>query len=112
MGATVEVIDNAEEIEVVATTSRSVAGELDTDVVVVALGDANGLALLSVAVVEELLLGVESGLCTVVELVEELLRSEAVLVKVVSKTEAEFVVGPSVDIVEEIAELDEVLEAS
>jgi hypothetical protein len=67
---------------------------------------------LSVAVAEELLLGVEAGLCTAVELVEELLRSEAVLVELVLKTEAELVVGPSVDDIEEIAELDEVLEVS
>lgn len=223
MGETVEVLDSAElgaeDIEVVATASRSVADKLDTDAVVVALGGADALAFcetdpvivefeiettvekldtpdvevervalsvievfekveadavddksaetdvveespaiedivlrtvivadvetfrvlegplvlnekslenldesieptetlgltLSVAVAEELLLGVEAGLCTAVELVEELLRSEAVLVELVLKTEAELVVGPSVDDVEEIAELDEVLEVS
>jgi hypothetical protein len=223
VGETVEVLDSAElcaeEVEVVATTSRSVADKLDTDAVVVALGGVDALAFcetdpvivefeiettvekldtpdvevervalsvievfekveadavddksaetdvveespaiedvvlrtvivadvetfrvlegplvlnekslenvdesieptetlaltLSVAVAEELLLGVEAGLCTAVELVEELLRSEAVLVELVLKTEAELVVGPSVDGVEEIAELDEVLEVS
>jgi hypothetical protein len=223
VGATVEVLDSAElcaeEVEVVATTSRSVADKLDTDAVVVELGGVDALAFcetnpvivefeieatvekldtpdvevervalsvieafenvetdavdekfaetdvlgeksviedvvlrtvivadaetfrllegllvlddrsletvdesieptetlaltLSVAVAEELLSGVEAGLCTAVELVEELLRSEAVLVELVLKTEAELVVGPSVDGVEEIAELDEVLEVS
>jgi hypothetical protein len=221
VGATVEVLDSAElcgeEIEVVATASRSVADKLDTDAVVVALGGVDVLVFcaidpvivefekeaivekfdtpevevervalsviemfdkveadavddkfaetdvvgkspaiedvvlrtvivadvetfrvlegplvlnekslenvdesieptetlaltLSVAVAEELLLRVEAGLCTAVELVGELLRSEAVLVELVLKTEAELVVGPSVDDVEEIAELDEVLE--
>lgn len=223
VGATVEVLDNvelcAEEVEVAATASRSVAGKLDTDVVVVALGGVDALVFcatdpvivefeeettvdksdtpdievervalsvietfdkveadaeddkfaetdvveeipavedvvlrtlivadvepfrvlegplvlnersledvdesieltetlaltLSVGVVDELLLGVEAGLCAAVELVEELFRSKAVLVELVLKTEAELVVGPSADGVEEPAELDEVLEVS
>jgi hypothetical protein len=67
---------------------------------------------LSIDTVEVLLSVVEVGLCIADELVDELLRSEAVLVKLVFNTEAELGVGPSVDDVERISELDEVLEVS
>ena len=67
---------------------------------------------LSIDTVEVLLSVVEVGLCIADELVDELLRSEAVLVKLVFNTEAELGVKPSVDDVEGISELDEVLEVS